>query len=81
MDCLFSLRGTCQFKNKRSRLVDIRANGELLRENFQESQEEVDTRINEVEAQILELETKAKLDYRLIDEVLFLITNIYQTYN
>ncbi|HJZ05463.1 hypothetical protein A2634_04310 [Candidatus Amesbacteria bacterium RIFCSPHIGHO2_01_FULL_48_32] len=38
----------------------------LFREVFQESQSEV--------------EAKAKLDYRLIDEVLSLTTNTYQTY-
>lgn len=68
------------FKNKLSHLIDMRANGELSRETFKDSQDEVEARINEADAQILELETKAKLDYRLIDEVLSLTTNIYQTY-
>src|SRR3989344_210428 len=67
-------------KNKLSRLVDMRANGELSRESFKDSQDEVEARIGETNAQILELENKAKLDYRLIDEVLSLTTNIYQTY-
>ena len=58
----------------------MRANGELSREVFQESQGEVEARLNEIDSQIHELEAKAKLDYRLIDEVLSLTTNIYQTY-
>ncbi len=68
------------FKNKLRRLVDMRANWELSRETFKESQDEVEARVNEVDAQIVELENKAKLDYRLIDEILSLTTNIYQTY-
>ncbi|MFA6446317.1 MAG: recombinase family protein [Candidatus Paceibacterota bacterium] len=68
------------FKNKLNNLIDMRANGELTRETFKDSQDEAEARINEIDAQILELENKAKIDYRLVDEVLSLTTNIYQTY-
>lgn len=68
------------FNNKLNKLIDMRADGEISREKFLEMQEESNGRIGELEQQIYELKTKAKIDYRLIDEVLSLTTNIYQTY-
>ena len=67
-------------KTKHGRLLDLRVDGELTKEKFLEAQSEVEGKINEIEAQIYELERKAKLDYKLIDEVLSLTTNTFQTY-
>ncbi len=67
-------------KTKHGRLLDLRVDGELTKEKFLEAQAEVEGKINEIEAQIYELERKAKLDYKLIDEILSLTTNTYQTY-
>lgn len=68
------------FNNKLNKLIDMRTDGEISREKFLEMQDEMNRRIGELEQQIYELKTKAKIDYRLIDEVLSLTTNIYQTY-
>lgn len=67
-------------KTKHDRLLDLRVDGELTKEKFLEAQSEVESKINDIEVQITDLEGKAKLDYRLIDEILSLTTNIYQTY-
>lgn len=68
------------FNSKLNKLIDMRTNDEITREKFLELQTEVNGRIGELEEQIFELKTKAKIDFRLIDEVLSLTTNIYQTY-
>ena len=68
------------FNNKLNKLIDMRANDEITRDKFLELQNEVNGRVGELEEQIFELKTKAKIDYKLIDEVLSLTTNIYQTY-
>lgn len=68
------------FNFKLNKLIEMRTNDEITREKFLELQNEVNGRIGELEEQIFELKTKAKIDYRLIDEVLSLTTNIYQTY-
>lgn len=66
--------------NKDNKLIHMRAEGEISREKYLELQTEINGRIGDFEEQIYELKTKAKIDYRLIDEVLSLTTNIYQTY-
>ncbi len=67
-------------KTKNSRLLELRIDGELTKEKFLEAQAEIEGKINEIESQIYELERKSKLDYKLIDEVLSLTTNTFQTY-
>lgn len=67
-------------KSKHDKLLDLRLNDEISKEKFLEAQAEVEQKITDIEGQIAELESKAKLDYKMIDEVLSLTTNIYQTY-
>src|SRR3989344_4211558 len=52
----------------------------LLKKKGNNQQPKRKSYLSEFEQQIYELKTKAKIDYRLIDEVLSLTTNIYQTY-
>lgn len=67
-------------KNKHDKLLELRLNEEISKEKFHEAQGEIEDKITKIEEQIAQLEAKEKLDYKMIDEVLSLTTNIYQTY-
>lgn len=67
-------------KHKQSKLLDLLIEGEIPKDALKEKQQELENQIKDIEFQIQELESKAKLDYQLIEEVLSLTHNIYQTY-
>lgn len=65
---------------KRNRLEDLLVSGTIARDVFKRQHAKFQEKISNFDNQLSELEAKHKIDINLIDEVLSLTRNIYQTY-
>ena len=67
-------------EEKRNRLEDLLVEGTITREVFKRQHAKFQNGINNLDSQLSELEAKHQIDVKMIDEVLALTRNIYQTY-
>ncbi len=67
-------------EKKRNRLEDLLVDGTITRDVFKRQHAKFQVQIANLDEQLMELEEKHKIDVTLIDEVLALTRNIYQTY-
>lgn len=67
-------------ENKQSKLLDLLLEGEINKNSLERKQTEIENQIEEIESKISEAKSNLKIDFKLVEEVLSLTQNIYQTY-
>ncbi|OGM26863.1 hypothetical protein A3D00_03170 [Candidatus Woesebacteria bacterium RIFCSPHIGHO2_02_FULL_38_9] len=67
-------------EEKRNKLEDLIVDGTISRDVFKRQHEQLEADISQLDDNIKDLEAKKNLDVKLIDEILALTRNIYQTY-
>ena len=67
-------------ENRRNKLEDNLLDGTIDRDTYRRKHDEIKLKIQNVDAQIDELESSCNIDMDLIEEVLFFTRNIHQTY-
>jgi site-specific DNA recombinase len=67
-------------EDRQSKLIELIIDGDMPREALKRKQAELEDKITEVGDQIDDLKRQTEIDYKLIEEVLYLTRNIYDTY-
>ena len=67
-------------ETRRNNLEDVLLDGTIDRESFKRRHNELQQQIMNLDAQMIELDNKSKIDIDLIEEVLALTRNIHQAY-
>ncbi len=67
-------------ETKRNRLEDAPIEGFIDRQSFKRKHDELQRKINNLEAEIKEIESESRVDIKLIEDVLNLTRNIHETY-
>lgn len=67
-------------EERQSKLIDLVIDGAISRDALKTKQAELEKKIKDIDDQIDDLKRQTQIDYKLIEELLFLTQDIYATY-